>query len=158
MKTICYAVLAGMLCLSGVATAAPFSSGSDNAQVIQIQDMELAVPPGWTLEQDAEDQGTIILGFANGDDYLTFFVKREFDLDMHAMFANSANIIRDVFDYPRTSFNWKAMQTSKASRRSTAYVASFKTDYDGFTYYGYSRSANSSRSMEIINSFLSSIR
>lgn len=143
----------------GTAQGSSFAvEAAERSRVIQIQDMQLALPGGWTLQQDAEDQGTIILGFASGDEYLTFYVRAEADLDMHATFANGSRIERDVFDYPRSSFAWKVMQTSKPSRSATNYMSAFKTDFLGFTYYGYSRAMTAERSLEIINSFLTNIR
>jgi hypothetical protein len=157
MKRV-WAVTVTVLIWSSASFASSFRVVEARNDIIQIQDMELAVPEGWTLQQDAEDQGTIILGFANQDEYLTFYVRQNAEIDMHEMFVNGSSIVRDVFEYPRTGYNWKAMQTEKSSAKSTAYVSAFKTEHDGFTYFGYSRAGSAERSLEVVNTFLSNIR
>jgi len=125
---------------------------------IAIQDMVLTVPEGWSLKQDAKDGGTIILGFANGAEYLNIYVKQTTGLDMRQVFVNGSTVLRDVRNLPRNRFTWKVLETSKAAASRTNYVASFLTELNGYSYYGFSRSADGTRSMDNVSTFLTELR
>lgn len=141
--------------LAAEAALAAEAQAGDN---IAIQDMVLTVPEGWSLKQDAKDDGTIILGFANGAEYLTIYVKQATGLDMRQVFVNGSTVVRDVRNMPRNRFTWKVLETSKATASRTNYVASFLTELNGFSYYGFSRSADGTRSMDNVSTFLTELR
>jgi len=150
-----------LVVLSVTLTTSPLTARTVNAgEEIQLQDMTLVVPDGWHLSQDAKDASTIILGFKNGSEYITVYVKQGIGMNMRSVFVNGSTVIRDVFDYPRSGYNWRAMQTSKSAPSALAptFVSAFMTEHAGFTYYGYSRASDASRSFDIVNTFLTHIR
>ena len=69
--------LAVTLVCSLFATAGAWAASAQAGDDIGVQDMVLTVPDGWKLHQDARDEGTIILGFSSGDEYLTLFVRQQ---------------------------------------------------------------------------------
>ena len=140
--------------MGGAATARTAEGGD----VIQLQDMQLTVPDGWSLRQDAKDDGSIILGFEKGAEYLTIYVKGQTGLDMRSIFVNGSTVVRDVRTLPRNSYNWKVLETSKSTSGRTAYVASFLVEHNGASYYGYARAANSTAAMDVANAFLAELR
>lgn len=143
------------VCLSLSASVLAREAGAGD--VIGVQDMNLTIPDGWSLRQDAKDEGTIILGFEKGTSYLTLFVKQQ-PIDMRTVFVNGSQIVRDIRSQPRNSFDWKVLETSKTSSRATQYVASFLTTHNGNSYYGYSRGASSQAAMDNVNLFLQNLR
>lgn len=149
------ALVCGLSWLAGQTAPAAPAAGGDN---IAVQDMVLTVPEGWSLKQDAKDDGTIILGFAKGSEYLTLYVKRATSLDMRQIFVNGSTVVRDVRNLPRNRFTWKVLETSKTAANRTNHVASFLTELNGYSYYGFSRSADGTRSMENVSTFLTELR
>lgn len=156
--------LAGLLLACGLAVGVGGAEGRALARsaaagdVIQVQDMQLTVPAGWSLRQDAKDDGTIILGFERGAEYLTLYVKGVTGLDMRAIFNNGSTVVRDVRQMPRNSYNWKVLETSKSTTGRTAYVASFLTEHNGASYYGYARGASSQAAIDAATAFLTELR
>jgi hypothetical protein len=146
--------LAFTLLLGGTAHAANATAGD----TIQVQDMTLTVPDGWSLRQDAKDDGTIILGFENGAKYLTLYVKHQTGLDMHQIFVNGSQIVHDVHAVPRNRYTWNVLETSKSLTERTNFIASFLTEVDGYSYYGYTRGTSSVDAMASVTSFLNSLR
>jgi hypothetical protein len=126
---------------------------------IQVQDMTLTVPDGWRLRQDARDEGTIILGFEKGSEYVTLFVSQN-AVDMRAMFVNGSTVVRDIRSAPRNTFDWRVLETSKtlSNPSRTTYVASFLATLNGNSYYGYGRGASSQTAMDNVNHFLNNLR
>lgn len=125
---------------------------------IRLQEMVLTVPEGWSLRQDAKDDGMIILGFEKGAEYVTLFVKQETGLDMRALFVNGSRIVRDVRDVSRNEHAWKVIETSKQTSGRTTYVAAFLTEKNGHSYYGYGRGNSSATALEAVTSFLQELR
>jgi hypothetical protein len=155
MKTLTGFFVLVSLLLTPSAMAREASAGD----VIGIQDMNLTVPDGWSLRQDAKDEGTIILGFEKGTEYLTIFVKQQV-IDMRSVFVNGSQIVRDIRSMPRNSFDWKVLETTKSLSNPlrTSYVASFLAEHNGYSYYGYSKAASNQVAMDNVNSFLQNLR
>jgi hypothetical protein len=154
MKSIAGVFFALALSFQGTALAATALGGD----TIQLQDMVLTVPDGWALRQDAKDAGTIILGFENAAKYVTVYVKQQTGLDMRTLFVNGSTVVRDIRQVPRNRFNWKVLETSKANGTATAYVASFLSEHEGHSYYGYARGATSQEALDAVTLFLTELR
>lgn len=149
---------AGAFALAILLGTRAFGADAKAGDTIQVQDMVLTLPDGWSLRQDAKDEGTIILGFENGTKYLTLYVKHQTGLDMHQIFVNGSRIVRDVYAVPRNRYNWNVLETSKAVTERTNFIASFLTEVNGYSYYGYGRGASSADALETVTSFLNSLR
>lgn len=159
MRAAFVARLLGGAAISASVFAGPAHAVTANAgDTIQIQEMMLTVPDGWSLRQDAKDQGTIILGFENGAKYLTIYVRQATGLDMRTIFVNGSTIVRDVRAVPRDRYTWNVLETTKAVTERTNYVASFLTEHNGYSYYGYARGASSADALESVTTFLNSLR
>jgi hypothetical protein len=149
-------LLAGIWLAGAPHAQAATATGGDT---IAIQDLTLTVPTGWTLKQDAKDEGTIILGFAKGTQSITIFVKQATDIDMKAMFAtNGATVVRDVRTVPYNGHTWNVLETSKRLGSRTNYVASFLGQHEGHSYYGYSRGDASPAALQAVEAFLGELR
>lgn len=158
MKAL-FSVFGALLSLGLVAAPEAMAREAVAGDQIQIQDMTLTVPDGWRLRQDAKDEGTVILGFEKGSEYVTLFVSQR-SVDMRAMFVNGSTVVRDIRSAPRNSFEWRVLETSKtlANPARTTYVASFLTTLNGNSYYGYGRAASSQNAIDCVNQFLNNLR
>ena len=153
--------LLGVWCVWLLATVAPnvLATEVSGGDTVRIQDLTLTVPQGWQLKQNAKDEGTIILGFANGAEYFTMYVKQTTGLDMKRIFNNGTQIVRDTYNLDRNQYHWKLLDTSKPSFTDDApkFVTSFLGEHQGFSYYGYTRVASQSRSAAIVSEFLGNL-
>ncbi len=143
------------------AAAGPAAARTATAgETIAVQDMQLTVPDGWRLSQDAKDQGTIVLGFKNGTEDLTLYVKGQTGMDMRSVFVNGSEVVSDVRNVARNRFTWKVLETRKSfTPRNTTYsIASFMTELNGATYYGYSRAGTQAKALENVTAFLGELR
>ena len=152
----------GIVCvwLSLPASSLAVGGTDEEFATIRIQDMTLTVPAGWSLQQNAKDEGTIILGFAKDQEYLTIYVKQQTGLDMKRIFNNGTTVVRDIYQIDRNTYRWKGLDTAKQSLNVEAsmYVTSFMTEHQGFSYYGYARTGSQARSGAIVNEFLTALR
>lgn len=135
-----------------------FSASATGGDTIQIQDMTLTIPPDWTLTQDAKDDGTILLGFANGPRYITLYVKHLTGINMRQMFVNGSQVVRDIRPESYNQRPWNILETSRAVSGSTTYVAAFLTELNGYSYYGYSRGSSSADAIGITSTFLTALK
>ena len=129
---------------------------------VPIQEMVLTTPDGWSLSQDSRTNDTLLVTFTKGDQFLNFYVKQATALDMKAIFANGADIKTDTHTEQHGPVNWRVLQTYKSTRvrgRTTAYyVTSFLGEYNGHSYYGYSRALDSDTAHDAVMSFLDGVK
>jgi len=129
---------------------------------ILLPGMQLSPPRGWRLHQDAIADGTLLLGFSKGDDYVTLYVRHQTGLLFKKIFQNDVEVEDYLPEDRHGDFTWQNLVTSKASEnsvgRQTLFMNSFMRQSGGFTYYGYSRSDSKAGAMEATASFLDGMR
>jgi len=131
-----------------------FSSGQER---LPIEQMTLNVPDGWKKNQEALNDGTIIMGFSKGDDYVTLYVKKQIGLDFNGIFLNGNKVTHGAMAETHGGMDWKVVQTSMQNANDssvTTYVKAFLTEFNGRSYYGYARSTSSDSSTADADAFL----
>ena len=113
---------------------------------IQFEKVRFDPPTGWKVHQHAKDQNLVIMSLTNGTDQAHMYARGETQIDMKKIFANGSETIRDYTDYSANGITWRTLITKKTNRdiNKTTFVASFLTERDGKSYYGYSRGTTES--------------
>ncbi len=135
------------------------ASAKTHASQIVIQELELHIPEEWTLQQDAIDAATMIFTFNHGGQRLNIYAKKGTNLSMQETFVNGSTVLAEERVENFSGLNWQILET-KMSRRDKAvvHVAAFKTELNGFTYFGYSRSSTQSQALDSTRLFLESMK
>jgi len=99
------------------------------------------------------------VGFANGENYVTFYVQPRLGVDMKAIFVNGATVVSEKTQ-TINEIKWNLLDTSYRTRlgrrlgSATYYVSAFSTEYMNSTYYGYIHSQDTTSGDQVIASFL----
>lgn len=123
-----------------------------------IEDLQMELPPGWSLHQDVIDQGRLILGFVKGDEWVNLYVQRDSFGDLKSALSDEAKMVKAPWVEARGDFSWQLLTHSRmlpeAVGGGNLYVTSFTMDYKGRHYYGYARAATEARSKDAAYAFL----
>lgn len=123
-----------------------------------IKDIRFVLPDQWKINQDALNEGTIILGIIpgnmpNSDAYVTFYARDIIGLDMKTIFVNGSTIDQDLKEETIGSYAWKTIVTVKDS----IFVAGFLMEFKGKTYFGYVSSSSKQSSVDVMKQFLNGL-
>ena len=102
---------------------------------VQIGDLKIEAPGGWSLHQQASANGVIFAGFTNGSGYVRFYYKKGVqNLDIRQIFPGASRTAGSGFE-SAGKLNWEQMQGGSGQAR----ISAFKTSLNGSTYYGFAR-------------------
>lgn len=148
-------VLKVIAMISLIASASNLFGKHASGDQIQVQDVKLIIPNGWTLHQNARDQGNIILGFKNNENYLRLYVAPRTEVAREELFLNHGAqlLYRDSSD--KFSLGWERIHTSHVLQNRESFTSGFLLELNGYTYYGYSTSQSLSQADANVSSFLS---
>jgi len=146
--------LIGWAALCWLAVSAP-----SRAENVALQDIILEVPQGWTVHQEAADNGTLLIGFANGRDYARFYVKRSGDLDFKGLFGPGVQIVK-AETLEAGPFDWDTIEATRPATGDVkaAHTFAFRADFRGHVYYGYSAGSSVAAARATAERFLSGIK
>jgi hypothetical protein len=121
-----------------------------NGANVVVQDLAFTIPSGWTLHQDAVDNGSVILGFARGADYFRIYLKKSagaFSLGSVVAGGTARSEKIGARDWQRLD-----AQTGQVA------VAAFSLELQGHVYWGFGRAASAATAAEAVTSFLTSVK
>jgi len=133
------------------ATVQPLTPASGE---FKLENMIVKAPAGWALHQDAQASGTLIMGFAKGDDYIRIYVKKQASMTMAGVFANGTQTTGPERTEDIAGFSWKRLDTTGGGKS----IAAFMADYQGHTYFGFAKSANAQTAKTALSEFLGGMR
>ncbi len=125
-----------------------------NGTSILLQDMKLTIPEGWTLHQDADQDGILILAFAHDEKYFRIYVKKGDLPEMRATFANGSKIIKDERVEHIGSLDWRRIDTAMDGVSISAFAATYK----GHVYYGLGRASSQQPAENTVREFLALLK
>ncbi len=116
-------------------------SHAQNRPMVRWNELHAVLPSGWSVKQQADTKGIQILAVGNGSDYMTLYSDASSRVDLKSMISTEAKITNDGTEI-HGPVKWAVIESvKKGSRAATSAVTSFATDYNGSSYYGFSRSS-----------------
>ncbi len=129
--------------------------GSDG--LVTLQDVRFSIPAGWTMHQDALSEGTLVMGFHSGEDYLNLYVQGEDKGDVKTMFGHDSQVLSENLETVGP-LSWKTMTTSRTlNTKVVNYVKAFWAPLHKHTYFGYAKSNSPEKAASIVDAFLKSM-
>lgn len=129
---------------------------------VSLDQIVVAVPDGWTMNQQARSNDTVFATFAREGQTVNLYAKAATKLDMASIFANGAEITKPEAAETHGGLTWNLMQTTKTSRlragTKTFHVTAFLTELNGRSYYGYARAESADASREAASAFLDAMK
>jgi hypothetical protein len=129
------------------------------AGTVTLSGVKVEVPAGFRVQQQTQSDGTLIAGFAKGDDYVTLYSSADTALDMADIFGHDAEILEDISIEEHGGVSWQTMETLRTPDvGGKNFVKAFMTELKGQVYYGSSRASSRRAAQKNADAFLASMK
>lgn len=130
------------------------------AQAAQkLRDISIEEPQGWRLHQEGESEGTLLMGFENGEEYVRFYTKADTSFSVKDMFESSVTVGATQTEI-YGPFNWEIIEAHRpatADEAPESFIATFRATHANAVYYGYSASTSAAKARANITAFLDKV-
>jgi hypothetical protein len=130
---------------------------------VRISELTLTLPAGWSVAQQAVNEGIGIVGLANAEKYVTIYAKPGIGLSMNSLFVNGAQVRGAERTQRVGAYDWRLIDTTKTvpnrvPMAGTYYVTGFLLEKNGQSYYGYSRATSAAAAAAQVEEILNSLQ